>query len=48
MRFRYQHSCGQNGHPTVERNIEEGFGDGSGEMRAGGGPVGFLFVASVL
>jgi len=48
MRFRYQHSCGQNGHPTVEGNIEEGVGDASREMCAGGGPVGFLFVASLL
>lgn len=47
MRFRYQRSCGQNGHPTVEGNIEEGFGDGIGEICAGGGPMGFLFVASV-
>jgi len=47
IRFRYQRSCGQNGHPTVEGNIEEGFGDGIGEICAGGGPMGFLFVASV-
>lgn len=48
MRFRYQYSCGQNGHPIVEGNIEKGVGDGSGEMCAIGGPMGFLFVASVL
>ena len=47
MRFRYQHSCGQNGQPTVDGNIEEGNGDGSGEICAGGGPLGFLFAASV-
>lgn len=47
MRFCYQHSCGQNGQPTAEGNIEEAVGDGSGEICAGGGPMGFLFVASV-
>jgi hypothetical protein len=47
MRFRYQHSCGKNAQPTVEGNVVESVGGGSVDICAGGGPMGFLFVASV-